>query len=215
MKGFNIMSDFLIETIEPEAGNIITEAVNDKNGNKKFCLKGVFMQANVKNRNGRVYPLSEISNAVNNAANSIKTHGGIFGELDHPAQLTINMDRVSHVIKELYMDGGNAVGKAELLDTPMGQIAKTLAESGARYGVSSRGTGDVGDDGNVSKFNFVTIDLVITPSAPGAMPDPLYESLQQDINGRNIISLAESVKHDPKAQEYLKKEIIKFFSNIK
>lgn len=204
-------SNLLIETVQPNEGNIVTEAKKDANGNKKFYLKGVFMQADVKNRNGRNYPLVEISNAVTNAANQIKTHGGIFGELDHPQTLTINMDRVSHVIKELYMNGNNAIGKAEMLDTPMGQIGKTLAESGARYGVSSRGTGEVNEDGSVSGFGFVTCDLVITPSAPGAMPDPLYESLQQDIKGREVLSLAEAVKHDPVAQEYLKKTLLKFF----
>lgn len=207
-------TELLIETIQPNDGNIITEAVTGKNGKKKFFLKGIYMQADIKNRNGRTYPLSEISQAVSNAANTIKIHGGIFGELDHPQTLTINMDRISHVIKELYMDGSNAIGKAEMLDTPMGQIAKTLAESGARYGVSSRGTGDVDEDGNVKLFKFVTCDLVITPSAEGAMPNPIYEALQQEVRGRKIMTLAEAVQHDPKAQEYLKKEVLKFFSNI-
>ena len=207
-------TDLLIETLQPNEGNIVTEAVTDKQGKKKFYLKGIYMQADIKNRNGRNYPLNEISKAVSLAAESIEAHGGIFGELDHPQTLTINMDRISHVIKELYMDGSNAMGKAELLDTPMGLIAQTLAESGARYGVSSRGTGDVGSDGNVNGFNFVTCDLVVTPSAPGAMPDPLYESLQQNAKGRSVLTLAEAVQHDPKAQEYMKKEILKFFSKI-
>ena len=207
-------TNLLIETLEPHEGNIITESVKDTDGSKRTYLKGIFMQAVVENRNKRKYPLSEIATAVNNAANTIKTHGGIFGELDHPQTLTINMDRVSHVIKEMYMDGTNAVGKAVLLDTPMGQIAQVMAESGARYGVSSRGTGDVGDDGNVSGFNFVTCDLVVTPSAAGAMPSPIYESLQQDAAGRQILTLAEAVQHDPKAQAYLKKLILKSFSSI-
>lgn len=207
------MSDLLIETLNPNEGRIITEA-SESNGKKNFYLKGVFMQADVKNRNGRNYPLSEISTAVTNAAKQIQQHGGIFGELDHPQTLTINMDRISHVIKELSMNGANAVGKAQLLDTPMGQIAKTLAESGARYGVSSRGTGDVDESGNVKNFMFLTCDLVVTPSAPGAMPDPLYESLQQEARGRHVLTLAESVREDPRAQEYLKKELLKFFENI-
>lgn len=206
--------ELLVETLQPDEGNIVMETVG-KDGSKKVFLKGISMQADVKNRNGRVYPLSEISKAVQNAGNHIKMHGGIFGELDHPQTLTVNMDRISHVIRELNMDGANAIGKFELLDTPMGQIAKTLAESGCRYGVSSRGTGDVGNDGNVSGFNFVTIDLVVTPSAMGAMPEPIYETLQQDAKGRNIVSLAEAVKDDPKAQKYLKEEILKFFQNIK
>lgn len=208
------MSQILVETLNPQDVNLVTEAQMDTAGNKKYYLKGVFMQADVNNRNGRNYPLSEISNAVNNAANAIKTHGGIFGELDHPQTLTINMDRISHVIREIHMDGQNAIAKAELLDTPMGEIAQKLAESGVRYGVSSRGTGDVNEGGSVQNFQFVTCDLVVTPSAPGAMPDPLYESLQQDMQGRQILSLAEAVREDPRAQDYLKKELLKFFDNI-
>jgi hypothetical protein len=177
-------------------------------------LKGIFMQSDIKNRNGRNYPISEISNAVQRASQAIKEYGGIFGELDHPQTLTINMDRISHAIKELYMDGTNAIGKAELLETPMGQIAKTLADSGVRYGISSRGTGDVKDDGSVNNFNFVTCDLVVTPSAPGAIMNPMFESLQQEIKGRRILTLAESVRHDPRAQEFLKKELLKFISGI-
>lgn len=191
------------------------ETVMMEGGKKKFCMKGIFMQADMKNRNGRNYPLSEVSTAVTNAARVIQDHGGIFGELDHPQTLTINMDRVSHVIKEISMDGANAVGKAELLDTPMGQIAQVMAESGCRYGISSRGTGDVdATTGMVKGFNFVTCDLVVTPSAPGAMLDPLYESLQQDIKGRQIMSLAEAVRDDPKAQKYLKKQLLAFVEGI-
>ncbi len=191
------------------------ETIIMEGGKKKFCMKGIFMQADVKNRNGRNYPLDEVSAAVSNATKVIHDHGGIFGELDHPQTLNINMDRVSHVIKEIKMDGANAIGKAELLDTPMGLIAQVMAESGTRYGISSRGTGDVDPTtGVVNGFNFVTCDLVVTPSAPGAMLDPLYESLQQEMKGRQIISLAESVREDPKAQKFLKKELLSFIAGI-
>lgn len=205
--------EILIETVSANEGNIITEAVQ-KDGKKKYMLQGIFMQSDMKNRNGRNYPLNEISAAVQRASHAIKEHGGIFGELDHPQTLTINMDRISHAIKEIYMNGTNAVGKAELLDTPMGQIAQTLAESGVRYGISSRGTGDVKEDGSVSNFNFVTCDLVVTPSAPGAIMNPVFESLQQEIQGRRVLTLAESVKEDPRAQEYLEKELMKFIQKI-
>lgn len=209
------MSDreILIETVTANEGNIITEAV-EKDGKKKYMLSGIFMQSDMQNRNGRNYPINEITAAVDRAKETIKEHGGIFGELDHPQTLTINMDRISHAIKEIYMNDRNAVGKAELLDTPMGQIAKTLAESGVRYGISSRGTGDVGGDGNVSNFNFVTCDLVVTPSAPGAIMNPVFESLQQELEGRRVLTLAESVKEDPRAQEYLEKELLKFVRKI-
>ena len=204
----------LIESLQPNEGNIITEVKKDANGKSKVIMSGIFMQADVTNRNKRIYPLTEISNAVDIAANQIKTNGGIFGELDHPQTLTINMDRVSHVIKELKMVGSNAVGKAELIPTPMGEIAKVMAESGARYGISSRGTGDVGDDGMVQGFMFVTCDLVVTPSAQGAMLNPIYESLQQEAKGREVLTLAEAVREDPKAQKYLKAELLKFIEKL-
>lgn len=202
----------LIEQVSPHEGSIITESVN--NG-KDVYLRGVFMQAEIENRNKRKYPLNEIANAVTTAQGMIKSYGGIFGELDHPNTLTINMDRISHVITELKMEGTNAVGKAKLLDTPMGQIAKKIAESGVRYGISSRGAGQVNEStGEVSGFHFITADLVATPSAPGAMPIPVYESLDLAKNGKTIMSLAESVKHDEAAQKYFNKEIDKFLRNI-
>lgn len=208
------MRSLLIETINPHESNMTTSVLEEGEGGKNCYLKGIFMQAGVKNRNGRNYPLSEISTAVTNASNHINTYGGIYGELDHPQTLTINMDRISHVIKELYMEGNNAMGKAALLDTPMGRIAKTLAESGARYGVSSRGTGEVNEDGSVSGFVYLTNDLVVTPSAPGAMPETIYETFQNDAKGRSIIGLSEAAQEDPKAQKYLKEEIMKFVRNV-
>lgn len=199
----------LIESINPFESNIVTESVAGANG-KDMYLHGIFMQAEQRNRNGRIYPLSEMATAVASMNEHIKLYGGLFGELDHPAdRLTIAMDRISHVITELYMDGNNVIGKAKLLDTPMGDIAKAISRSGARYGVSSRGAGQVNESGEVSGFRLVTIDLVATPSAQGAMPDTIYESLQEYKNGK-ILTLAEAVRNDPKAQKYFKEEIKKF-----
>ena len=199
----------LIEQINPSEGQIITESAQGKD----CFLSGVFMQADMQNRNGRNYPLSEISKAVVGAQSYIKEHNGIFGELDHPQTLNINLDRISHVITDIRMEGSNAVGKAKILTTPMGQLARTLIESGARIGVSSRGAGQVNGEGVVEGFNFVTVDLVATPSAPGAMPNTIYESLMMDQHGKEALSLAESMKHDPIAQEYFKKEIMKFLAS--
>ena len=199
----------LFEQLMPSEGNIITESSN--NG-KNAWIQGIFMQAEVQNRNGRVYPLQEMLNAVKQANVTITENGGIFGELDHPQTLTINMDRISHIITELRMDGSNVIGKARLIDTPMGLIAQELSKSGVRYGVSSRGAGTVSESGNVSGFSVVTVDLVATPSAAGAMPKTIYESLQLGNNSDEIMTLAEQVKHDPKAQEYFRKEIMKFLS---
>lgn len=203
------MADLLIEQLVPSEGNIITES---KQSGKDVWIQGIFMQAEMKNRNGRNYPLNEMVNAVKQANMLIEENGGIFGELDHPQTITINMDRISHVITELYMDGTNVIGKAKLLDTPMGLIAKELAKSGCRYGVSSRGAGTVNESGQVSGFGLVTVDLVCTPSASSAVPNVIYESIENASNGKQIITLAEQVRHDDSAQKYFQKEILKFLN---
>ena len=201
----------LIESISPSTANIICES----NAGQTMWLSGVYMQADVKNRNQRVYPVSEMTQAVQKACEAIKENGGIFGELDHPQTLTINMDRISHAITELYMNGTEVYGKAKLLKTPMGLIAEELAKSGVRYGISSRGAGQVNEgSGMVSGFVFVTADLVATPSAPGAFPKPVYESLQNSKEGNRVLTLAESVRQDTAAQKYFKKEIIRFVENV-
>ena len=201
--------ELLIEVFTPEEAGIITEASSD---GKNAWLSGVFMQAETKNRNGRVYPLGEISKAVGSAQKIIQEQNGIFGELDHPKSLQINLDRISHVITEMRMDGNNAIGKAKLLGTPMGNIAKELVQSGVKIGVSSRGAGSVNESGGVSDFNFITVDIVATPSAQGAMPDVVYESMMMNQHGRDAISLAGQLREDPKAQEYFKKAIKKFLN---
>ena len=198
----------LIEELKPSEADVIVE--RDAEADKNVYLTGILMQSGIKNRNGRNYPLDEISREVESANTRIQELNGIFGELDHPQTLTVNLDRISHVITEIKMDGANAIGRMRLLNTPMGQIGQTLVESGVRMGVSSRGAGTVGDGGIVSGFNFVTMDIVATPSAPGAMPESVYESLMEAKNGLQIVSLAESLINDPKAQQYLKKEILKF-----
>ena len=200
--------EFLVEELTPTEANIVTESSAD---GKSAYLSGVFMCAEEKNRNGRIYPLNEISEAVKIAQGVIKERNGIMGELDHPQTLSINLDRVSHVITEMRMDGNKAIGKAKLLDTPMGNIAKEIIRAGVGLGVSSRGAGTVTESGGVSGFQFITIDIVATPSA-NAYPSTVYESLQMSKTGHNILSLAESMQHDPKAQEYFKKEIMKWLA---
>jgi len=201
----------LIEHVEPSSANIVCEGSEGKS----MWLSGIFMQAGVENRNKRIYPVSEMTQAVQKAADAIKENGGIFGELDHPQELTINMDRISHAIKELHIDGNNVYGKAQLLRTPTGLIAEELARSGVRYGISSRGAGQVNEsDGQVSGYVFVTADLVATPSAPGAFPKPVYEGLQNSREGNKVLTLAESMQHDKAAQKYFHKEIVKFIDNV-
>lgn len=197
----------LIEELQPNECNLIQESSTD---GKNMWLSGIFMQANIKNRNGRNYPLQEISEAVSVSQQRIKEHNGILGELDHPQTLSINLDRVSHIITELWMQGENAYGKAKLLDTPMGRIAQELVKSGVRIGVSSRGAGNVNESGGVTGFQFVTVDIVAQPSAPSAYPGSMYESIAHASNGKQILTLADTVRNDASAQKYLKEEILKF-----
>lgn len=199
----------LVEEFTPTEARVIQESSTD---GKSMWLSGVCMQSSIKNRNGRNYPLNEIAAAVQNAQSRIKECNGIFGELDHPQSLNINSDRISHVVTEMWMNGNDAYGKAKLINTPMGNIAQELLKSGVKIGVSSRGAGNVNESGDVSGFQFITYDIVVTPSAPNAYPGLVYESLERAQNGNKILSLAESVRHDPAAQKYFKKEIMKWLS---
>ena len=113
----------LFEELSPSQAGLIKESSHD---GQHTWLNGIFMQGGIKNRNGRLYPMNEIQSAVTSAQQRIKESNGIFGELDHPQTLTINLDRISHVITELAVQGNNAIGKAKLLNTPMGNIAKEL-----------------------------------------------------------------------------------------
>lgn len=194
----------LVEHLTPRQANIIEESSAD---GKTQYLSGIFMQADVRNGNGRMYPATQIAKAVESIQKKISEGHPIPGELNHPNDLAINLERVSHIITEIKMDGSNAVGKAKLLNTPMGNIAKSLMEGGLPLGVSSRGTGNVNESGEVSDFAFVTMDIVATPSAPEAYPVGIRESLEMAKNGNEILSLAEAVNHDKAAQKYLAKEM--------
>ena len=183
--------------------DIFSSPLNEMRKGADLFLKGIMMQAELKNGNGRVYPLAEITKAVESAQEKIKSGHYILGELNHPDTLTINLANVSHCITEVSMDGNNAIGKMKLLNTPSGHIAKGLLEGGVRLGVSSRGTGNVNEGGGVTDFSFVTVDIVSQPSAPEAYPNLVAEAL----GSRKVMSLAESMVHDKKAQAYFKKEI--------
>jgi hypothetical protein len=201
--------ELLIETLLPEQCGLIHESTND---GKNLWINGIFAQSNIKNRNGRNYPLDEMAKAVNTLLVTIKENNGIFGELDHPATIALNSDRISHAITELRLEGNNVYGKAKILPTPMGNISKVLIESGVRMGVSTRGTGNVTNEGIVTDYNMATIDIVTTPSAQGAYPMAVYESLDMARNGNQIITLAEQVREDDAAQKYLVKEITKWIN---
>jgi len=201
--------ELLTEDLNSTESGLITESI--QNGANVF-LSGIFMQAGIKNRNGRVYSLSEMSSEMANANKKIQETNGIMGELDHPNNLSINLANVSHVITELGMNGNNVMGKAKLLETPMGKIAKELINSGVALGVSSRGAGNVTESGDVNGFNFLTVDIVATPSCASAVPKTVFEALDMSRNGKAVLTLSEQVKDDLAAQKYFKDAIMKFLN---
>lgn len=198
---------FLREELSPAESKLVESVTDGKN----TYLSGILMQADVKNRNQRVYPLSEITKAVDYCSEMIKEGNYICGELNHPDSLSIDLKNVSHLITEIWVEGKNAVGKCKILNTPMGNIAKGLLDGGVRLGVSSRGTGNVTNEGKVSDFNFVTIDIVMNPSAPDAYPTVIREHVEDH---PHILSLAEAVNTDPAAQKYFQKELRSFISSL-
>ena len=157
-----------------QKSNIIVE----NSGDGRDCyMKGIFIQAEQRNLNERVYPLNEIANAVQTLNERIVRGDSVLGECDHPDTLTVNLDNVSHIITEMVMRGSDGIGTLKLLPTPKGQIIRSMIESGVKLGVSSRGSGNVDHRGHVSDFEIVTVDIVAQPSAPNAYPTPVFESL--------------------------------------
>lgn len=204
----------LREIILPTNAGIVTEAIDDGKGGKDLYMSGIFIQGGVKNQNQRVYPVNEISSAVQSLQEKIKNGFTVLGEADHPDDLNINLDRVSHMITDMTMRGNDGIGKLKMLPTPMGNICKTLLESGVKLGVSSRGSGNVDGSGNVSGFEIVTVDIVANPSAPDAYPDPIYEQIMNHRRGGQIWDVASAVKHDRSAQKYLQNEVINFIKDL-
>ena len=191
---------------------LITEG---EEAGRNLFMEGIFIQGGIKNHNGRIYPVDQIRTAVDAINQSIQRDSGVPGELDHPQELQIHLDRVSHQIIKMWMDGPNGVGKLKVLPTPCGQIAKTLLESGVKLGVSSRGSGNVDHAGHVSEFEMLTVDIVAKPSAPSAYPVPVYEAMYHGRHGSNIRDLAESIRHDPQAQEHLAKVLLRWVEELK
>ena len=152
---------------------------NAGNGDKNYFIEGVFMQSEVKNRNGRVYPKNILAKETGRYINEYVNKGRALGELNHPTGPTVNLDRVSHIVKELYEDGKNIYGKAKVLDTPMGKIVKNLIEEGAQLGVSTRGMGSLKSKNGYQEvqedFMLAAIDIVADPSAPNAFVNGIME----------------------------------------
>lgn len=193
----------------------LLEEDNKLTGGKDLCMKGIFIQGDVRNQNQRVYPVKEIARAVRSITEKIATGQTVMGELDHPEELSINLDRVSHLITEMWMDGADGYGKLKIVPTPMGNIVKTLLMSGAKLGVSSRGSGNVSDDGAVSDFEIVTVDIVAQPSAPNAFPRTIYESLFNMKGGSKIYSTSREALTESGAQKQLYKDLQRFIQELK
>lgn len=211
------MALYLKEHLTFDRANMIVESVKEGNDElKTLYMKGIFIQGGVKNANERVYPVSEIETAVDTLNKQIQEGYSVLGEVDHPDDLKINLDRVSHMITSMWMDGANGFGKLKILPTPMGQLVKTMLESGVKLGVSSRGSGNVNDlDGKVSDFEIITVDIVAQPSAPNAYPKAIYESLMNMKHGHKVLDIAREARGDKKVQRYLAEEVKRLIKDLK
>jgi len=210
------MALYLREHLTFDRANMIVESVKEEGDLKTLYMKGIFIQGGVKNANERVYPVSEIENAVDTLNKQIQEGYSVLGEVDHPDDLKINLDRVSHTIQSMWMDGPNGFGKLKILPTPMGQLVKTMLESGVKLGVSSRGSGNVSDmDGKVSDFEIITVDIVAQPSAPNAYPKAIYESLMNMKHGHKVLEIARDARGNKKVQSYLGEEVKRLIKELK
>lgn len=171
---------YLITETTQDNVRLITEATEA--GSKEFFIEGIFMQSEVKNRNGRVYPEGILNKEVKRYNEEFVQKNRAMGELGHPEGPTVNLERVSHLIKDLRIEGNDVIGKAKILDTPMGKIAKNLLGEGCMFGVSSRGMGSLQEKKGVNyvqdDFMLATVDIVADPSAPNAFVNGIMEGKQ-------------------------------------
>ena len=183
-----------------ETVKLISEAVEEveyiteekENGGKNYKIRGIFMQADIKNRNGRVYPMEVLDEEVKKYNEKFIQQNRAFGELGHPDGPTVNLERVSHMITSLKPDGKNFIGEAKIMDTPMGKIVKNLMDEGAKLGVSSRGMGSLKqkDGANVVSDDFylaTAADIVAAPSAPNAFVEGIMEGKEWVWNNGSLV----------------------------
>ena len=201
------------------------EYITESKGKEQY-IKGIFMQSDLKNQNGRIYPHAVLKKEVNNFNNRYVKEGRALGELGHPMGPIINLDRVSHVIKELKEDGKNFVGKAKVMDTPNGNIVKSFINEGVKLGVSSRGMGSVktnkeGVNEVQSDFVLSTVDIVADPSAPDAFVNGIMEGKEWVwengiIKERDINSMRKTIENARSRElEQKKLEVFtKFLQNL-
>ena len=179
-----LIVDYLPFEIKPEQ---ISESINENNG--KLIVRGVLQRAEAKNQNGRVYPREILQREAKKYTKEFITERRAMGELDHPESSVVNLQNVSHNIKEMHWEGDNLLGTVEVLSTPSGNILKELFKSGIKLGISSRGMGSVEtvneDDGQVTQvqpdFELIAFDFVSNPSTHGAFMYPMNESVNKDL----------------------------------
>jgi len=204
-----LISEFNDYAISP----VIVE--ENENGKKDYFIEGIFMQSEIKNRNGRVYPKDVMKKEVNRYVKEFVEKDRAFGELGHPDGPTINLDKVSHMITKLEEDGNNYVGRAKILSTPNGQIVKNLIDDGAKLGVSSRGLGSLEQKGNAqyvkNDFQLATAgDIVADPSAPEAFVEGIMEGVEWVMEGGILKAVEiESIRDDLRSAKLNKLEEVK------
>ena len=209
-------SRYLREDLTFSQANIRVLEESDMSGKKHLYLEGICIEGDKRNANERIYPKHEIIKAVETINEQILKGNSVLGEVDHPDDLKINLDRVCHTVEKMWMDQHAGCGKLKILPTPMGELIKTLITSGVKLGVSSRGSGNVDDrTGHVSDFEIVTIDVVAQPSAPNAYPKAIYESLMNMKYGHRLLEVAKEAGEDNKVQKYLKNEVVKLIRELK
>ena len=203
-----------------EQNNDIEVLTEEKDGKKSTYIKGVFLQTEITNRNGRMYKFDTMNSEVSKYNEEFVNRGRALGELGHPEGPTLNLDRVSHKIVELYPEGTNFIGKAKLMETPMGKIAKSLLEEGVQLGVSSRGLGSIKKEGNCSVVadDFIlstAADIVADPSAPDAFVEGIYEgrewvTVDGKIKEQQIEAIKAAIDNAPTPQELQERKISAF-----
>lgn len=209
------MSVYLQEHLTFNQAHLQIISEDGANNEKNLYMKGICIEGDVRNANGRIYPVNEIGKAVDSINEQLEKGNSILGEVDHPDDLKINLDRVSHMIMKMWMDGSRGLGKLKIIPTTMGKLVQTMLENGVKLGVSSRGSGNVNENnGHVSDFELVTIDIVAMPSAPNAYPKAIYESLLNHPNGMYLYEMLKDPANTSKAQRYIKSEILKFINTL-
>ena len=203
-----------------EQNNDIEVLTEEKDGKKSTYIKGVFLQTEITNRNGRMYKFDTMNREVTKYNEEFVNRGRALGELGHPEGPTLNLDRVSHKIVELYPEGTNFIGKAKLMETPMGKIAKSLLDECVQLGVSSRGLGSIKKEGSCSVVadDFIlstAADIVADPSAPDAFVEGIYEgrewvTVDGKVKERTIEEIKAAIDNAPNPQELQERKISAF-----